>query len=171
MENRNKWELDAPLRQFCLPDYERLPDLGLYLEQAVQYINDALAPLGCFEITGSMIRNYVKMGLVKNPVKKRYMREHLAHLFAITVLKPVLSLEEIQQMFTLQEQTYDVQTAYNYFAHELQNTVLFRFGVTDVLQQLGVTESTAKEMLRSAVTAVAHIIYLHACFGAIKNGL
>ena len=83
---------------FTLPDYDQIPNVGLYLEQVTKYLNEYLEPLGCTPLTGSMISNYVKKGLVKNPVKKQYDREHIARLLVIAVSKTVLSLEEIQQL-------------------------------------------------------------------------
>ena len=83
---------------FTLPDYDQIPNVGLYLEQVTKYLNEYLEPLGCTPLTGSMISNYVKKGLVKNPVKKQYDREHIARLLVIAVSKTVLSLEEVQQL-------------------------------------------------------------------------
>ena len=83
---------------FTLPDYDQIPNVGLYLEQVTKYLNEYLEPLGCTPLTGSMISNYVKKGLVTNPVKKQYDREHIARLLVIAVSKTVLSLEEIQQL-------------------------------------------------------------------------
>lgn len=83
---------------FTLPDYDQIPNVGLYLEQVTKYLNEYLEPLGCPPLTGSMISNYVKKGLVKNPVKKQYDREHIARLLVVAVSKTVLSLEEIQQL-------------------------------------------------------------------------
>ena len=83
---------------FSLPDYGQIPNVGLYLEQVTKYLNEYLEPLGCTPLTGSMISNYVKKGLVKNPGKKQYDREHIARLLVIAVSKTVLSLEEIQQL-------------------------------------------------------------------------
>ena len=83
---------------FTLPDYDQIPNVGLYLEQVTKYLNEYLEPLGCTPLTGSMISNYVKKGLVKNPVKKQYDREHIARLLVIAVSKTVLTLEEIQQL-------------------------------------------------------------------------
>ena len=83
---------------FSLPDYDQIPNVGLYLEQVTKYLNEYLEPLGCTPLTGSMISNYVKKGLVKNPVKKQYDREHIARLLVIAVSKTVLTLEEIQQL-------------------------------------------------------------------------
>jgi DNA-binding transcriptional MerR regulator len=159
--------LAASMKDFALPKFGQLPDMGLYLEQTAKYINQCFAPLGTMEITGSMIRNYVKMGLVKNPVKKQYYRDQIAHLMAITILKPALSLENIQQLFQLQRGVYTDETAYDYLCMELKNTLDYRFGVTGGLEDVGRTKSIEKEMLRSAVSAVAHIVYLDHCFRAI----
>ena len=45
---------------FRLPRYAQIPDVGLYLEQVVRYVNTHLAPLGEPELTISMVSNYVK---------------------------------------------------------------------------------------------------------------
>ena len=47
---------------FRLPRYTQIPDVGLYLEQVVRYVNAHLAPLGEPELTSSMVSNYVKQG-------------------------------------------------------------------------------------------------------------
>ena len=57
-------------QQFRLPGYQEIPNVGLYLEQTVKYLNEFLVPLGA-EITPSMVSNYVKKGLVSNPVRKQ----------------------------------------------------------------------------------------------------
>ena len=44
---------------FRLPRYEQIPDVGLYLEQTVRYVNPFLAPLGEVELTASLASNYV----------------------------------------------------------------------------------------------------------------
>lgn len=152
------------MRTFDLPRYEQLPDVGLYLEQTAKYINQCLQPLGFAETTGSMIRNYVKMGLVVNPVQKQYFAEHIAHLMAISVLKHVVPLEHIHKMFSRQKKVYSDRTAYNYFCMELENVLYFRFGLKEGLEEIGVTESLEKEILRSAIVAVSHMVYLNTCF-------
>ena len=79
-----------------LPAYHAIPDVGLFLEQVTQYINSYLSPIEGAAITGSMISNYVKRGLIASPVKKQYHRDQIAQLFFITAAKSVLSLEELQ---------------------------------------------------------------------------
>lgn len=149
---------------FRLPRYDQLPDMGLYLEQITKYINQCLAPLGCIEVTSSMIRNYVKMGLVHNPAHKQYYADQIAHLICVTILKTVLPLEHVSKLFARQQKVYTDKIAYDYFCMELENILYHRFGVKESLEDIGVTESVEKEMLRSAIISVSHIIYINACF-------
>ena len=65
----NKEKMNS-IKTFRMPRYHELPNVGLYLEQTAKYINSFLAPLGCMEITTSMISNYVKKKLIDGPVKK-----------------------------------------------------------------------------------------------------
>ena len=111
----------------------------------------------------SMIRNYVKMELVSHPVKKQYYADQIAHLICITVLKSALSLEHINHLFTLQRNIYSDQTAYDYFCMEMENILKHRFGISETVEDIGVTSSVQKEMLRSGVIAVSHLIYINAC--------
>lgn len=174
MKNFVKSELKTArvdaIGDFSLPRYKHLPTVGLYLDQATKYINACIAPLGCDEVTSSMVRNYVKQGLVANPVKKLYYDDQIAHLLAIALLKQVTPLENIRRLFALQEKVYSVEVAYNYFCMELENILYFRFGLKDSIDDVGVTSSMEKEMLRSAIVAVTHIIYLNACFEGLGDG-
>ena len=157
------------MKQFSLPRYDSLPDMGLYLEQTVKYVNQLFAPLECVEITGSMVRNYVKMGLIENPVKKQYYAQHIAYVTAVTLLKQVIPLDQIHILFKRQKQVYPVQVAYDYFCMELENVLGYRFGLKDTIEDIGETSSIEKEMLRSAITAVSHTIFLNACLSRLVN--
>lgn len=154
---------------FKLPSYDEITDVGLYLEQTVTYVNECLKPFGFFAVTSSMVRNYVKMGLIDNPIKKQYHREHIAKIIAITFLKSVMSLENIKKIYELQSKTYSYETAYNYFKAELINLLEYKFGESDEIKHLGNTHSLLKDMLKNALTAVSDIIYLQACFALISE--
>lgn len=148
---------------FRLPRFSEIPDVGLYLEQTTKYINRYLSPIG-FEITSSMVKNYVKMGLVKNPDQKLYYTDHIGHLIVITVLKNVISLENIATLFVNQQKIYTDPVAYDYFCMELENMLGYQFGLKGTVDKIGNTSSLEKKMLRSAIIAVSHIIYLEFCF-------
>lgn len=163
MEEKLKRTLADSIRGFHLPRYKELPHVGLYLEQTVKYINHCLEPLGYVKITGSMVRNYVKQGLVANPREKHYDGDQIAYLICIAILKQVAPLEYLHRLFGRQKETYTNQVAYDYFCNELENVLYCRFDLKDTVEDIGDTNSVEKEMLRSAVTAVSHIIYIHTC--------
>ena len=169
MDKKLQHTLAQTLAGFHLPRYDQLPSTGYYLEQTTQYINGILAPLGCMEITSSMISNYVKKGLVNSPTRKLYYADQIAHLISTTILKSVLSLEHISQLFTMQRLVYTDQVAYDYFCAELENILFYQFDLKDSVEHIGVTSSTEKTMLRSAIIAVSHIIYLNNCFEELQK--
>ena len=169
MDKKFAEALARTVQSFSLPRYNQLPNDGLYLEQTVKYINKCLAPLGYIEITGSMVRNYVKQGLVTNPVNKLYYADHIGYLIAITILKQVAPLESISKLFFRQRDTYDNHVAYDYFCNELENMLFYCFGLKDTVDEIGVTHSIEKQMLRAALISVSNMIYLHACFSALYD--
>ena len=158
------------IAEFRLPKYEELPNVGLYLEQTTKYIAEYLAPLQDGVITASMISNYVKKGLVANPVKKQYSREQIAYLIFIAVAKAVLSMEDIRLLFVygLQNKAYTPQRAYDYFCEELHNVLAHVFGVKEQLDTIGETNTDEKQLLRTTIIAVAHKVYLNKSFAQLQ---
>ena len=128
MNQKVKDALAETAKDFRLPRYEEIPDVGLYLEQVTKYVGDCLAPLTQTAVTGSMISNYVKRGLIANPVKKQYDRDQIAYLIFISVTKIVLSMDDIRLMVSVQKQTYSPRVAYNYFCREFENVLDYVFG-------------------------------------------
>ncbi|MBQ3110190.1 MAG: DUF1836 domain-containing protein [Clostridia bacterium] len=155
-------------QNFRLPDYNEIPDVGLYLEQTAKYISQ-LGQLGDVVITGSMISNYVKKGLISNPVKKQYSREQIAYLMFITMAKTVLSLDDIRLLIELQKETYEPEVAYNYLAAEFKNVLGYVFGIKDEIETIGKNNHEAKSMLRNLIITVAHKAYLDMCFKYYRN--
>lgn len=153
--------------EFRLPRYKEIPNVGLYLEQTVKYINDCIAPLG-MEITPSMLSNYVKKGYVDRPVKKQYSSEQIAYLIFMSIVKQVLSMENIATLFQLQKQTHTAEEAYDFFCEELEMKVkkLFAGNYEDSTPEDMTFE---KRALTSVVTAISNIIYLNFCFKGMKE--
>lgn len=148
------------IADFRLPRYAQIPDVGLYLEQVVRYINARLAPLSEPELTSSMVSNYVKQKLIPAPMKKQYTAEHLARLLFVAVVKPVVPLEGLRLMFGIQEENYTLQTAYDYFCDEFENMLGAAFGIAPALEGLGETKSDAKNLLHSTISATVNKVYL-----------
>lgn len=93
------------LKELSIPRWEELPDLDLYMDQVLSYINSRLEPLSIGEektvLTSSMVNNYVKTNIVKPPVKKHYKRYHLAYLFVVMLMKRCFSLSEIGDLIRI----------------------------------------------------------------------
>ena len=154
------------IHNFHLPRYHEIPNMGLYLEQTSKYITEYLAPLGDYGLTNSMISNYVKKGLVANPVKKQYDREQIAYLFFIAVAKTVLSLDALTGFIELQKRTYPLDVAYDFFCRQFEGLLAFTCEVTDAMEisdpeHPGDSESLgARRLLYSCIVAVTQKIYL-----------
>ena len=168
MKKETKKQMAASVAKFRLPRYEEITNVGLYLEQVTKYINEYLAPFEGLTITASMISNYVKKGLVANPVKKQYNREQIAYLIFIAAAKSVLSLDDISLFLDMQKQTHETQKAYDYFCLEFENVLQYIFGLKESLETVGMEQSDEKIMLRNTIITVAHKIYLEKCFHAIR---
>ena len=90
------------LNNFSFKNYEELPDIDLYMDQVVTFLekqlyifqNNTLDK----QITSSMINNYVKGEVLPSPISKKYNREHLALIEEICTLKQVLSIADVKQI-------------------------------------------------------------------------
>ena len=169
MKPEIKQQLADSVREFRLPRYVEIPNVGLYLEQATKYVCEYLAPLGEFSLTPSMISNYVKKGLIANPVKKQYGREQIAYLFFIAVAKSVLSLDALTGFIRLQQQTYTLPRAYDYFCEEFENLLQFTFEVKDTIEMSGEDSTDEKRLLFTCIVAVVQKVYLEKCLEAIAE--
>jgi hypothetical protein len=90
------------LNNFSFKSYEGKPDMDLYMEQMLGYLDRELSIFKTSsldkQITSSMINNYVKGDVIASPILKKYNREHIAQIEEVCTLKSVLSLNEIKQI-------------------------------------------------------------------------
>ena len=161
MDMEMKRRMAGSIRGFRLPRYAEIPTVGLYLEQTIKYINAYLAPLGCLELTGSMVSNYVKKGLIPAPVKKQYYPEQISYLFFVALAKNLTSMENIYLLISVQRECYTLPAAYDYMCGELENMLFYFFGLKDTPEELGETESDEKNLLRGLIMSAANVIYLN----------
>ena len=81
-----------------LPRWDELPDIELYMDQVITLMGKYfgwLSPQDESVLTSSMINNYVKIGIIPAPIKKKYSRTHLFRLIIICVMKRVLPINDI----------------------------------------------------------------------------
>ena len=169
MDKNMKSRMAEPIRGFRLPRYQEIPTVGLYLEQTIKYINAHLAPLGCMELTGSMISNYVKKGLIPSPVKKQYYPEQISYLFFVAVAKNLMTMEHIDLLISVQRNSYTLSVAYDYMCLELENHLFHRFGLKEKLEDIGITESEEKTILRGLISSASNVIYLNSYFEQMRQ--
>jgi len=162
-------QVQAPVKGFSLPRYHEIPDIGLYLEQTSKYVSECLQPFLPEGMTGSMISNYVKRGVLESPHKKQYSREQIARLIWIAAVKAVLPMENIKLMFTIERQCCTPQTAYDYFCSEFENVLEYVFGFKESLSTIGTTHTDEKFLLRNIVVSAAHALYLGRMFDALHD--
>ena len=154
-----KKKLAEPMKTFRLPRYHELPDVGLYLEQVVRYVNRYII-MEENEMTPSMVSNYVKQKLIPGPVKKSYTADSIAYLLFMAYTKTVIPLGDIRFMMGVQKETYDLQVAYDYFCAEFENLIQYVYGIKEKEDEIGYDDTEQKELLRSALLSVTYKIYL-----------
>lgn len=107
-----------------IPYWHELPDLDLYLDQVLLYVNQTTNSSELLEqksLTASMINNYVKHKQIEKPIKKKYQKQQVARLIALTILKNVFSIQEISQTLHLLLQSSNSETLYNHFVDCMRN--------------------------------------------------
>ena len=100
------------------PKWSELPNLDLYLDQVLLYVNQLDSSCIIDDdkgLTSAMINNYVKNGHLEKPIKKKYNRKQLARLIVITCLKNVFSIQEISKTINSLAEEESSEIMYNNF--------------------------------------------------------
>lgn len=118
--------LDESLAAYTLPDWDALPYIDLYMDQVISILEKYLEiyheAVGGNTITASMINNYVKLGTVPPPVKKRYSRLHMAYLIIVFSLKQTLDMATIKKIISVGIEEAEVKHIYNSFVVNQKKT-------------------------------------------------
>lgn len=90
-------ELIGKLDQLAYVKPEEIPNIDLYMDQVLSFINERTRyltrnPQGDKIITKTMINNYAKTKILPPPVKKKYSKDHIMLLLLIYYFKGVLSV-------------------------------------------------------------------------------
>lgn len=146
------------LENFKTPSYDKLPEIDLYMDQVLTYIKKNLPPFKDSDkdiITASMINNYVKDNVVKNPVDKKYDKDAIASLIMVANLKRILPIQDIKAI--LVEPT-DVESLYSVYQ---QNLDLVIQSMLNIEQALTSDESIKKVALELAIEASVKSYFAH----------
>ena len=151
---------------FHIPRWEELPEIELYLDQVVKYLDDHLEPFIADKsekaITKAMINNYVKNGVLKAPVKKKYDPSHLAHLFVISLMKQVYSINDIKVLIRLALGVAPIEVSYNKFCDILEDSIECIFANKAYIPEEA--PGKGRHLLTCATQSYANKLYVHRIF-------
>lgn len=120
-------ETEALVEKLRLPRWNDIPDLELYMDQVLSLIVRYLGAYPGFDrkgLTASMVNNYVKLGVMPPPNKKKYAREHIAHLIMICVLKASLPIEALKNLLSALCEAGGAAAAYDAFCEDFECAIL-----------------------------------------------
>lgn len=114
-------------------EWSDLPDIELYRDQVLSYMKrqHSLQPEEA-QLTGAMINNYIKSGLLPRANGKKYTKDHLVYLTAICSLKQVLSVGETDALLKLQPNITDTKRFYEDYLAHMDKAFLETSGKLDV---------------------------------------
>ena len=122
---------DQYITDYHLPQWESIPDFGLYMDQVVLLLERYLSFIPPVNeekeriVTASAINNYVRTGIMPPPNRKKYERIHIAYLIMICSLKQSLSMSEIQKIIPSGLSEDEIRSAYTDFVRQYTDSVNF----------------------------------------------
>ena len=122
---------DRFITDYHLPEWETIPDFGLYMDQVIvlleQYLSFIPSPVGTKEhfVTSSTINNYVRLKIMPAPVKRKYHRVHIAYLIMILTMKQSLSISDVQKVIPPDSSEEEVRTVYENYSEKFRRLALF----------------------------------------------
>ena len=142
-------------REFKANEWDTLPDIDLYMDQVIGYLNRQLRVQGKDNeeqiITPSMINNYVKSGQVTHPDRKKYVREHLAQLYMLCSMKQILTIPDASELIRrLSGDGHGTKEVYDAFVLDQR---AINEGIANVIEQTDAVNSEY-DLLRVAVGLV-----------------
>lgn len=153
-------------QNFYIPRWEDFPCVDLYLDQVVTLLLEYLEPFYTDKeekiITKTMINNYVKHGVLKPPVKKKYNKNHLANLFVICLLKQVYSINNIKELIRLALGVAPIETSYNKFCSVLEKSIQSIFENEEYIDEESIGKG--RRLLRCATQSYANKLYVEKTF-------
>jgi len=150
------------MSNFTIPHWEELPEIELYSDQVVKYLEDHLQPFHTDKteniITKTMINNYVKQGVIKPPVGKKYNKSHLANLFVICLLKQVYSIHDVKVLIRLALGVVSIEISYNKFCDTLEESIKCIFENREYIEEEELGKG--RRLLKCATQSYANKLYV-----------
>lgn len=164
----NKKELIS-LDKVHIPRWNELPNVDLYLDQVVTFINSSLSEFLSLNtnsdkdenqiLTKTMINNYVKNNLIEAPIKKKYSKIQCAKIFAICILKQVYSMNDIYHLINIALKHSSVEYAYDRFCTLFEQALSCAYNKEDFIDNDDSKENN-KYLLKSVLLSCSYKIYV-----------
>jgi hypothetical protein len=135
-----------------LPRWEELPDFELYMDQVLAFVAKHLHCQDDKSLTSSMVNNYVKMGVVPAPIKKKYSRIQIAYLIVICVMKSVISISSICKVIQNELVTDTDEEFYNRFCDLYEHV---NAAVAEAAEKITSASETSADRLKQTVLHAA----------------
>ena len=162
----NKKELIS-LEKVHIPKWNELPNVDLYLDQIVTFINSSLSEFLFLNtsdnkkenqlLTKTMINNYVKNNLIEAPVKKKYSKVQCAKIFVICILKQVYSMNDIGKLIDIALKHSDIEKAYNSFCMQFEEALICAYKKQDFNVEEAINDN--KYLLKAVLLSCSYKIY------------
>lgn len=132
-----RWE--QVISHFMLPEWDTIPDIGLYMEQVIVLLSQYLELISAFDdksrdvsdaedskvFTAAAINNYVRLKIMPAPIKKKYYRVHIAYLIMIFTLKQSVSINVLKEIVPTGLSDDDVKKIYTDYCETYHNVSLY----------------------------------------------
>ena len=151
-----------------IPKWNELPNVDLYLDQVVTYINSSLSEFLFINsnndkkenqiLTKTMINNYVKNNLIEAPVKKKYSKVQCAKIFVICILKQVYSMNDISKLIDIALKHSNIEQAYNSFCTQFEEALVAAYNKQDFTSVKAINDN--KYLLKSVLLSCSYKIYV-----------
>ena len=133
-------ELIGMLDKLSYVKPEEIPNIDLYMDQVLSFINDRTRYLTWNPeedkiFTKTMINNYAKTKILPAPVKKKYSKDHILLLLLIYYFKGVLSVGDTGELLGKITEKYFGNTGEMVFEDIYQEVFKLEAGEIDFLKK------------------------------------
>jgi hypothetical protein len=151
------------MKTFQFPRWNQLPEIDLYMDQVITYIQEKLKDTYFFDekfITNSMVNNYVKTGIVNPPIKKHYTKMHIAYFLVVTILKRCYSMQQVAELINIQTHVKDssVEQAYDLFITRFEKSLNSVFE-TNLNQEEFHSTKHEQELMDNVIQSIIYKIH------------
>jgi Domain of unknown function (DUF1836). len=110
--------LQDKLKSVRTVEWDQLPDMDLYMDQVVTYIEGLMGVYSSDDsearnVTHNMVNNYVKEGYIRRPVNKKYARDQVADLYLMLLLKQVLPIPVLAEGLKMMKTEESLKEGFN----------------------------------------------------------